>query len=227
MVTSVKDLSRAVLYRILDDKIIFIGYFNPDDAIKEDGDTNCFNLTTNWSMPLTEFKKFNYNSDKAYIRYNEGAEQFSLSPLTEKTLIKQVFSMFLRRDFDSFKNQIPCPGLYYSLREPIVMKDHHDYPKEFIGCSDISILTFVGLDDLSHVKASAITYGGDGDYLAYIVDEKCEIPSHYTLVGKFRQWLKIYDDAGLSYKLSDAGYTYYVYRAASFGTIIQKCKDAA
>lgn len=107
------------------------------------------------------------------------------------------------------------------------MKDHHDYPKEFIGCSDISILTFVGLDDLSHVKASAITYGGDGNYLAYIVDEKCEIPSHYTLVGKFRQWLKIYDDTGLSYKLSDAGYTYYIYRAASFGTIIQKYKDAA
>lgn len=227
MVTSVKDLRRAVLYHILDDKIIFIGYFCPDDASKEDGDANCFNLTADWSMPLTEFEKFKYNSDEAYVRREEPAEPFPLSPLAEETLLEQVSNIFSRKDFDSFKDHVPYTGLYYSLREPVVMKDHHDYPKEFIGCSDISILTFVGLDDLSHVEASAITYGGDGDYLAYIVDEKCEIPSHYTLVGKFKQWLKIYDDAGLSYKLSDAGYTYYVYRAASFGTIIQKCKDAA
>ena len=66
----------------------------------------------------------------------------------------------------------------------------------------------------------ALTFGGDDSYDAYIVDgEGVEIGKHYTKVASFNNWLKIYDDMGLSYKVD--GGEINIYRSGMYGCIIQ------
>lgn len=106
------------------------------------------------------------------------------------------------------------------------MRNHHDYPKKYIGCSDIASLIFVGIrpdeeetPELDHLKTLPLHFGGDRGYSAYTVDADAEIPLHYVLVASFKHWLKVYDDDSLVAKLSADRIN--VYRAGEYGCIIQ------
>ncbi len=76
------------------------------------------------------------------------------------------------------------------------MKSYNDFEKVYIGASDISSLVAFGLDE-SGLKSQVISFGEDGAYSAYVVDEPAEIGSHYTNAASFIGWCKIYDDFGL------------------------------
>lgn len=56
--------------------------------------------------------------------------------------------------------------------------------------------------------------------MAYIVTrEEVKIGSHYQKVATFNDYLKIYDDAGLSYKVEAKEIN--IYRSGMYGCIIQ------
>lgn len=99
------------------------------------------------------------------------------------------------------------------------MKDYHEYKKQYIGGSDIAALILVGIGGEDGLVCQILDFGGDGGYDAYIVDEDAEIGSHYELVGKYTDWLKIYDDQTLV-KEFDADLIE-VYRAGEFGCVIK------
>jgi hypothetical protein len=67
-----------------------------------------------------------------------------------------------------------------------------------------------------------LDFGEDGVYGAYIIDENTEIGSHYSKVATFNDWLKIYDDDELTYKVYAEEIN--IYRAGDFGCIIQVIK---
>ncbi len=110
------------------------------------------------------------------------------------------------------------------------MKSYHEYKKEHIGYSDMASLILKGcandeeLINMSRKEREQLTLfnlamGINGNYNAYIVDEKCKIPEYYELVKVFKLWMKIYDDEKLIKE-------YYadqilIYRAYLCGTIIQ------
>lgn len=103
------------------------------------------------------------------------------------------------------------------------MRDHHTYDRKYIGGSDIAHLIAVGMNPEEHtctpIKTVPIAFGEDGTYTAYIVDGECGIPTHYTPVACFAEWLTIYDDDGIAYKCQGKQIT--IYRAAQRGCIIQ------
>lgn len=84
-----------------------------------------------------------------------------------------------------------------------------------LGCSDIASLTVRSCGNVGEIN-----FGEDGNYKAYEITEDCEIPSHYEKVFEGENWLKIYDDFGLCYS-ANKGKTVTIYRAGSFGCIIQ------
>lgn len=94
------------------------------------------------------------------------------------------------------------------------MKNYKDYPKQFIGESDIASLTL-----RSPGRLEFLNFGEDGDYRAYIVDENAKIGEHYELELEFSEWLTIYDDTELTFKARAEKIN--VYRAGDFGCIIQ------
>ena len=98
------------------------------------------------------------------------------------------------------------------------MRNYKEYKKENIGSSDIAALIFVGMDD--DIKSVPVCFGSDGTYNAYIVDGDCEIPEHYREVAKFKNWLRVYDDDGLTYHVRADHIS--VYRAGDFGIIIRR-----
>lgn len=100
--------------------------------------------------------------------------------------------------------------------------DYHNFTRQFIGSSDIASLVLVGCKKNSGAVAEMLHFGEDGNYYAYIVDQKIEIPSHYKLVTSFESWLKIYDDDELIYKCSASQID--IYRAGDFGCIINILK---
>lgn len=105
------------------------------------------------------------------------------------------------------------------------LKYYKEFPKEYIGDSDIAALLFAGLSE-NGLISQWVQFGGDSSYDAYIVDEEAEIGAHYSFIVEFKHWLIIYDDLSLSR-------TFYaekikVYRAGNYGCIIQlinPCKD--
>lgn len=94
------------------------------------------------------------------------------------------------------------------------MKNYKDFEKVFIGDSDIASLTL-----RSPMEATVLNFGEDNSYKAYIVEGNAEIGEHYDKVYECNNWLKIYDDDGLSAEF-DADYIA-VYRAGEMGCIIQ------
>ena len=104
--------------------------------------------------------------------------------------------------------------------------DHHLYKKKLLGNSDIATLIAVGITPDNErksltdwLKTTTIHFGSDGHYEAYIVDDECDIPSHYSLVSEFKAWLKIYDDHECVYRV-DAKIIK-VFQAGEFGCIMQ------
>lgn len=91
--------------------------------------------------------------------------------------------------------------------------NYKNFNKINIGCSNIASLVFRGPKVLTEIN-----FGEDGNYDAYFVTEKIEIPSHYTLVAESETWAKIYDD----YKLTRAieADKISIYRAGEMGCII-------
>ena len=98
------------------------------------------------------------------------------------------------------------------------MKNYKEFEKKVIGDSDIATLTV-----RSALNLYNLSFGQDGLYSAYIVDETCIIPEHYKLVIECDYWLKIYDDEKLTFY--DKGKKFKVYRAGEFGCIIQKINN--
>ena len=99
------------------------------------------------------------------------------------------------------------------------MKTYKDFEKVFIGCSDIATLIIVGYKEGEGVVTKPLTFGGDNLYSAYIVTEKAKIGDHYDKVETLNNWLKIYDDTELSYKVEAKEIN--IYRAGMYGCIIQ------
>lgn len=98
------------------------------------------------------------------------------------------------------------------------MKKYKDYPKEYIGTSDIAALILVGCEECG-LKLRELHFGIDESYQAYIVDaDEVEIGDYYQKVDSFNSWLKIYDDDGLVREFRAEEIT--VYRAAEMGCII-------
>lgn len=93
------------------------------------------------------------------------------------------------------------------------MKTYKDYPKTYIGASDIASLVLRGCDALSELKL-----GGDGAYYAYMVDGPAEIGEHYTKRFECRDWLWVYDDQGKRVEIRAE--TIQVFRGGDYGVII-------
>lgn len=98
-------------------------------------------------------------------------------------------------------------------------KDYHECEVINLGSSDIASLTI-----RSGAITSLLKFGEDGAYSAYLVDKTNEdkeviIPDYYELVFSCENWLKIYDDNGLTFN----GYgCFNIYRCGNFGCIIEK-----
>ena len=94
------------------------------------------------------------------------------------------------------------------------MKNYKNYEKQFIGSSDIASLTL-----RAPRKAMLLDFGQDARYSAYVVDEECEIPEHYTLVAEAENWMKVYDDDQLTAEFRANRIE--VYRAGEMGCLIR------
>lgn len=95
---------------------------------------------------------------------------------------------------------------------------YKEYLKKTIGDSDIAALIAVGVTN-GTLTTQAISFGGDNEYTAYIVDSECDIPLHYDKAATFNKWCRIYDDTGLTqcFEADEIN----VYRAGDYGCIIE------
>lgn len=105
-------------------------------------------------------------------------------------------------------------------------KTYKDFEKRYIGSSDIATIIAVGFDtdgkDGACIKTGAIHFGSDGGYSAYYVDDaSAEIGAHYEKVFECSNWLKVYDDNGLTLRVDEPGATISIYQAGNFGCIIR------
>jgi hypothetical protein len=94
------------------------------------------------------------------------------------------------------------------------MKDYHEYPKQFIGSSDIASLTI-----RTPLECRVLNFGCDGDYYAYLVDKDAEIGSHYEKIMTVKDWMWIYSDLERVCKIE--GDEINIYRSGLQGCIIQ------
>ena len=103
------------------------------------------------------------------------------------------------------------------------MSYYKDYAKIYIGTSDCARLILEGCDRWEKInqkiKLERLDFGEDGSYSAYIVDEDCEIPSHYRKQCTFFDFVNIIDDGGISERLH--GREIIFYTAGDFGCLIQ------
>ena len=97
------------------------------------------------------------------------------------------------------------------------MKDHHSYPKEALGGSDMASLML-----RSPGKVNELLMGEDGEYSAYVVDSECIVPSWYRLVFECEGWLWVFDDYSRTAEFS--GKVIRVFRSGEFGIIVQVFK---
>lgn len=96
---------------------------------------------------------------------------------------------------------------------------HHDYEKVFIGSSDSARLEVIHTTENGRLK-SYLNFGEDGDYKAYVVDEKCVIPDTYELICTFEGgYVNIFDDSWNHVFIE--GETVQIYRRGDFGCIIK------
>lgn len=102
------------------------------------------------------------------------------------------------------------------------MKDHHEYPKQYIGWSDIASLT-LRTSTITGLGLGLLNFGGDGQYSAYIVDEDVIIPDYYKLAYVAFNWLWIYSDSERTARFDAKMIT--VYRAGDYGCIIKLYKE--
>lgn len=95
----------------------------------------------------------------------------------------------------------------------------NEYKKEFaqLGCSDYASLIVVTTDDQG-LSLNDLHFGGDGCYKAWIVNDEDLIPEHYKKVINGYNWMKIYDDEGLTIVINSKFIE--VYRAAEMGCLI-------
>lgn len=101
---------------------------------------------------------------------------------------------------------------------------YKDFPKVYIGDSDIAALVLVG-PTADGMKTALLDFGEDNAYQAYIVEgEDVEIGSHYHLDSEWENWLSVYDDAERTYRVHADHIR--VYRAGEMGCIIQHWNDA-
>ena len=100
------------------------------------------------------------------------------------------------------------------------VKTYKDFNKVYIGESDMAKLVLVGVSHESgDVEASILTFGGDSDYSAYVIDENVTVPDHYHMVKDFDNWMTVYDDQSLTMKIRAKHIE--VYRAGDYGCIIR------
>jgi hypothetical protein len=99
-----------------------------------------------------------------------------------------------------------------------MQKNYKDFKHQFVGASDVAALVVVGMEE-GEMQARVLDFGGDGDYFAYVIDEDCELPAHYSLALSFTTWAKIYDDAGLTGDFNAQKIN--IYRAGSYGVIVE------
>lgn len=109
--------------------------------------------------------------------------------------------------------------LFKGKEMKLLMKTYKDFDQKYIGNSDIATLIMVGYSKDNGLITEALHLGGDDVYSAYIVTEESKIGDHYSKIATFSEWMKIYDDTGLSYKAE--GKEINVYRAGMYGCIIQ------
>lgn len=106
----------------------------------------------------------------------------------------------------------------------------------YIGSSDIAAVIANGPAlDGGGLKPKVIKFGGDGSYYAYLVDENQENPDHLELLGSFRNWVRLYDDMGLTLHLRPEWddkaqrmnyYNYFIYKGGDYDCIIYKQKQS-
>ena len=96
----------------------------------------------------------------------------------------------------------------YSINDPI----------RFVWCGWMGLYVpkFKDVEILIH---EFLSFGGDGYYRAYMIDDSVEVPDHYKLVSVFKSWLKIYDDRACTLTI-DAP-VICVYRAGDYGVLIR------
>lgn len=99
------------------------------------------------------------------------------------------------------------------------MSFYKDYAKKYIGQSDCARLILEGCDINEKIKLERLDFGEDGSYSAYIVDESCEIPSHYEKQCTFFNFVNVIDDSGITEKLYGREIAFYT--AGDFGCLIQ------
>lgn len=73
--------------------------------------------------------------------------------------------------------------------------------------------------NVDYLKTNLISFGADGEYFCYIIDENYEVPNHYKLIDTYTNWLKIYDDEELTFKIYAPVIA--IYRAGIYGLIIR------
>lgn len=104
---------------------------------------------------------------------------------------------------------------------------------ESFAASDIATLIVVGCkpveeikqDDTDVLKGMFVHFGSDGSYRMHLVEEDYVVPEYYNLQGKFRAWIKIYDDDGLVYDSSKEYNLFEVYRAGDMTIMIKQIKS--
>lgn len=94
------------------------------------------------------------------------------------------------------------------------MKSFKDFPKISLGSSETASLTV-----RSEHEAKIVYFGEPGEHSAHLVDEPADIGPHYGQVFSARDWIRIYDDNGLT-RFIEAE-EIYIYRASETGCIIQ------
>lgn len=96
--------------------------------------------------------------------------------------------------------------------------------KVILGSSDVAVLTFVGcVEEYPFINANVLSFGEDGIYAGYVVyNNDAEIPKHYKMEYRFKNWLKIYDDDGLQHVFN--GENIEIYRAGQRGILIHILK---
>lgn len=113
------------------------------------------------------------------------------------------------------------------------MTNYKAYGKTYIGSSDIASLTIstCGLDEFNETNAKTWglfnlnfgAFGDDGSYYAYVVNDAAEIGANYREVVRGRNWVRIYDDNGMTFYAHAREIV--VYRAGEMGCIIQLLSD--
>lgn len=96
--------------------------------------------------------------------------------------------------------------------------DRHNYIKVDLGFSDEACLVVESLKEDYNIKLDLLRFEEDGNYYAYLCDEKVDIPDFYELVFEGKHWIRIYDNEGLTFTFD--GDDIKIYRAYNRGCMI-------